>query len=156
MRDRSAFLYMEPSPDTPEFAQCGTCTHFIPDTGRCFLFSDKDNVDADDSCGLYVQGEPQGGREPSGSVDPDVAGFYKGNVRCENCVSLSGETCGLFKKLNRFMPGVWNLDELVKPRACCNAFEGERSDPAPKKPDDNRERGGMSRAVVAKAALFGR
>jgi hypothetical protein len=35
-RDRSTFLYMEPSPMVKDFAQCKTCERFIPATERCY------------------------------------------------------------------------------------------------------------------------
>jgi hypothetical protein len=134
MRDRSVFLYMEPSPDTPEFAQCGTCSNFIPDAERCFWFSEQDEVDSDDSCGLYVQGDPHGGRVPTGLMEPKVAGFYEGKVRCQNCNAVDNRDpsrihCDLYVQLNRMMPRIWDLEEKVKPRACCNAFEDGPRDP---------------------------
>lgn len=132
-RDRSAFLYMEPNPDIKDFAQCGSCMHFIPDSKRCFWLGDKDEVDADDSCGFYAQGKPDGGK-PSGQYTPEVLGFYEGKVRCQNCDGFDDRDnknihCDVYVQLTRMLPHLWDLDEKIKPRACCNAFYVGKRDP---------------------------
>jgi predicted kinase len=124
-RGRDSFGYMEPSPNIPDFAQCGSCQIWIKDRDRCYWFSDTKEVEANDSCTEYVQGEPiKGNVKATNSLDPKEAGFIKGSTRCENCVSFNKDKplCMLFEKLNRTQASIFDLDEKVKPRGCCNAF----------------------------------
>lgn len=126
MRDRSCFGYMEPDPAIPDFAQCGSCQLFIKDRERCYWLSDKDDVDADDSCIMYVQGEPMPGVcMPTGSLTAKEVGFTKAKVRCENCNAFNKDKsgCRLFAELNELLPRVFKLDNKVKPKACCNAWD---------------------------------
>jgi hypothetical protein len=159
-RDRSAFLYMEPDPDIKDFAQCGSCMHFIPDEGRCFWLSDKDEVDADDSCGFYAQGKPAGGK-PSGQYTPETLGFYEGKVRCENCDGYDDRDkdhihCDVYVQLTRMLPHIWKLDEKVKPHACCNAYANGKRDPknfgpyGPIPDPDDPHVGGLISKMVSK------
>jgi hypothetical protein len=134
MRDRSAFLYMEPSSRADEFASCGTCANFIRGRKRCYWFSDRDTVDEDDTCGLYVQGTNAGDdTKPSGLSTKKIAGFLEGRVQCKRCNAFDGRDksrphCDLYVQLNRIFPRVWRLTEEVKPNACCNAWDkGERN-----------------------------
>lgn len=127
-RDRSAFGYMEPDPDIPDFAQCGSCASWLSDRVRCHWFSDKFKVLADASCILYVEGEPIDGAtaKPANLLDPKVVGFITGKTRCENCVSADKErwVCKLFDVLNERFPTTFRLNIEIKARACCNAFMG--------------------------------
>jgi hypothetical protein len=120
---RSAFIYLTPKPNTPQFAQCGTCGVFIPNKNQCALFGKKDHVVAGGSCGLYAYGEPSNDQEPSNSVTPKEAGYVDAQVRCENCSWLDGTTCELFKRLNSEMPTVFKLETKVDARGCCNAWQ---------------------------------
>jgi hypothetical protein len=120
---RSAFLYLPPTGDAHEFAQCGSCGMYIPGAHRCWLFGDSDVVVANASCGMYIQGEPSNDQEPQSKVTPQDAGYNLGQVRCENCRWLSGKSCALFEMLNRELPQVFDLDPEVEPLACCNAWQ---------------------------------
>ena len=118
--DRSAFLYLEPETDEPEFAQCLTCIHFVEDEERCVILGDDLEVLPTDSCALYIPGEPRA--EPDDIetlVSPEDAGFVKGEVRCENC-RYGGDECQLYIKLNK-LPD-FDLDTKIEPLGCCNAF----------------------------------
>jgi hypothetical protein len=134
LRDRSAFLYMEPRPDTPEHAQCGTCANFNDQRDRCRWFSEKDEVDADDTCGLYAQGKPSADIKPTGQYRPEEVGFFEGAVQCHRCDMYDDRDkkrihCDLYVQLTRMFPRLWKLDEKIKPRGCCNAWG-----PAPRDP----------------------
>lgn len=121
--ERSAFLYMEPKgSNRDEFAQCSTCGAFKPHTKRCGLFSKKDYVKAEASCGLYIKGEPDEKQETLDLVTPQEAGYVEGKVRCENCKSYADGKCALFAQLNETMPNTFKLETSVKAKACCNAF----------------------------------
>lgn len=127
-RDRSSLGYMEPSPDIPDFAQCGSCASFLSDRVRCYWFSDKFKVLPEASCILYIQGPPIEGAsvKPINLIDPKVVGFINGKTRCQNCISFDKGICLLFRVLNlvRTEGGslIFDLEEKVKPRGCCNAF----------------------------------
>lgn len=133
-RDRSAFGYMEPSPDTREFAQCGTCAMFLRRIGRCHWLRPQDCVDDDDTCIMYAQGEPNDDpkAKPTGTFAPETVGFFDGQVRCENCNAFDARDpkrkhCDLYVQLNRTFPRMWDLKPAVKPHACCNAWSpGDR------------------------------
>ena len=127
--DTSAFLYLEQVIPTTQFAQCATCQLFMPGNERCSIFSKDDVVVANASCGLYVQGTPSDDQEITGVVTPKQAGYVDGQVRCENCIWFNPEpsTCGLFEDLNKAMPTVWDLEEKVEAKACCNAWQSRRS-----------------------------
>jgi len=120
--DRSAFVYMEPKKDMVQFAQCNTCAAFMPGKERCALFGKNDVVVANASCGLYAHGEPNDDQESSGSTTPQAAGYVEGQVRCENCKYLDGNTCKMFDKLNKLMPYMFDLNVKVKSKGCCNGF----------------------------------
>ena len=134
-RDRSAFLYMEPHPNNPDFAQCGDCMHFIPGAQRCIWFGKDDEVKAEDSCGFFAQGDPSDDQTPRGLFTKEELGYYSsGPVRCENCDGFDARDksrmhCDVYVQLNRMFPKIWNLDEKVKPKGCCNAFGAGKRDP---------------------------
>jgi hypothetical protein len=123
---RATFLYMDPQEPKEEFAQCGTCAHFIEDKGRCELHGADVEVDDDDSCGLYVHGEADEEEEPQGYVTPEESGLVSREVRCENCMFFDPDSepkkhCDLYSQLNRMMPSAFDLDRYVDEHGCCNA-----------------------------------
>lgn len=121
-RDRSAFGYMEPEGNNKQFAQCATCYMWIKRDKRCFWLGDTE-VKATDSCIMYVEGEPIMGPATSATkLTPKEAGFFRGAVRCENCVSSRNNKCMLFTGLNEDQPTWFDLDPNIKPQGCCNAF----------------------------------
>jgi len=126
-RDRSALGYLEPKGTTVGFAQCGTCGLFIRPRPRCYVLSDQLMVDEDDSCTQYFLGDPidEPELEPMNAATPQEVGFIRDtNTRCENCVSFADDfSCRLFQELNAKLPGLFNLDVGVRPKACCNAFQ---------------------------------
>lgn len=123
--DASAFIYLEQIKTTDQFAQCSTCSLFLPGKERCAIFGKDDVVKANASCGLYIQGDPSDDQDIRGVVTPEQAGYVDGQVRCENCIWFNPDpsTCGLFEDLNKAMPDVWDLEEKVKPQACCNGWQ---------------------------------
>lgn len=133
MRDRSAFLYMEPNPETDKFATCGTCASFNREKKRCKWFGPNDEVDENDTCGLYVQG-PNTNEAPTGFSTKKEAGFFDGPPQCRRCNAYDARDksrihCDLYVQLNRMLPKQWKLDEEIKPHACCNAWEGGDRNP---------------------------
>lgn len=122
---RSAFLYLPPTGDHKQFAQCGSCGMFIPGAQRCWLFGADDLVVSNASCGMYIQGEPSDDQKPQGKVTPEDAGYNLGQVRCENCKWFTGSTCDLFKLLNGQLPDVFDLDVKVDAYGCCNAWQAQ-------------------------------
>lgn len=120
--DRSAFIYLPPKGDKDKFAQCGTCIAFMPGKERCAWFGKNDNVIAEASCALYVHGKPNNDQKIIGSVTPKQAGYVEAQVRCENCHYVKGNQCTLFKKLNKALPEVFDLDTKIEDKACCNAW----------------------------------
>lgn len=119
---RDAFLFM--AGKDKEFAQCGTCIHFLEGTNRCGLFDLNTEVFADSSCGLYVQGEFLD-IQPKDQVKPEVAGLVHRKVQCGNCNFFDNKEskCGMFKKFNAFFPDEYELDVKVKENDCCNLQE---------------------------------
>lgn len=120
---RAAFLYLPPTGDHKDFAQCSSCGMFIPERDQCWLFGPKDKVVADASCGMYIQGTPSNDQEPQNKVTPQDAGYNLGQVRCENCKWLSDGTCTLFELLNTQLPDIFDLDTQVHDKGCCNAWQ---------------------------------
>jgi hypothetical protein len=121
--ERNAFIYMAPKPPAEQFAQCETCLHFIPDH-RCGIFSEKDRVKANASCGLYLHGTPSD-KTCRSIVTPEEAGYVDGAVRCQNCSWFDDGECGLFKTLMEQLPEVFSLDTKVDEHGCCNAFQAK-------------------------------
>lgn len=135
-RDRSAFLYMEPDPDTPDHAQCKTCFNFLRGVGRCHWLQEDDEIDFDDTCGLYGQGTPNDdpNAKPSGQYTKETVGFFDGRVTCHRCNAYDDRDkshihCDLYVQLNRMLPQLWKLKEEVIPRGCCNAWGEGKRDP---------------------------
>lgn len=121
---RDAFLYLPPKGDPDTFAQCGSCGMFIPEAQRCWLFGKDDEVIADASCGLYIQGKPNNDQEPQNKVTPEQAGYNLGQVRCENCRWGDDGTCKLYEQLNQQLPEIFDLDTKINSNGCCNAWQG--------------------------------
>ena len=123
---RSSFLYFHPiAVDPREFAQCGTCQNYVPDDDRCVLLSSDFEVNEEDACNMYLPGQTAPETAPKFELwTPDVVGFYRGNVRCENCVYFSDQDnlCGFYKILNQQLPSLFDCDPNVQPQGCCNAF----------------------------------
>ena len=126
--DRDIFIYLEPQKNQSkkDFAQCGSCFMFMPGKERCSIFPEDFKVVADASCSLYVYGQPTDDQAWKTAVDPEAAGYVKGQVRCENCKWLDpGNKCGFFAYLNEKMSDTFNIDEQVEPKACCNAWQAK-------------------------------
>lgn len=121
--DRTSFVYMAPKNPKGEFAQCGTCRSFMPESQRCSLFSKGFKVVAEASCTLYAHGTPHE-QEFSNSTTPKEAGYVTGEVRCENCKWFLKGDCTFFGMLNDKLPKEFDLDVKVDPKGCCNAWEG--------------------------------
>ena len=121
--DRSAFIYLKPKGDKNQFAQCSTCVAFLPKKQRCAWFSKNDKVIAEASCSLYVNGTPNDDQDIINSVKPKDAGYVVGKVRCENCYHVKGSNCSLYQKLNETLPELFDLDEKIEDKACCNAWQ---------------------------------
>jgi hypothetical protein len=125
---RDIFIYLEPKKDKDkkDFAQCATCFMFMPGKERCSIFPEDYKVIAEASCSLYVKGMPTDHQSFQNAVDPDDAGYVKGQVRCENCKWLDpGNRCGFFAYLNEKMNDTFNCKESVNPKGCCNAWEAK-------------------------------
>ena len=145
---RDTFLYMEPPEGyyRPEaFANCETCRKYVPQdyakTGNlCIELGPDPKIGDDWSCCLYswwplLKPNPvvikdhlveiQDARKKGASdfVSPKVAGLVHRQVRCENCGYFDepDSDCELFEMLNEKFPEYFDLDEKVKPLACCNA-----------------------------------
>lgn len=120
--DSTAFLYLPPSGEAEEFAQCKTCILFRPKAERCGAFGPEDVVTAEQSCGFYLHGESDDQQACRSIVTPEQAGLVDGPVRCENCSWFDGE-CGLYAKLMQALPDVFDLDAKVAAQGCCNAWQ---------------------------------
>ena len=116
---REAFVYLEPRGDGKDFAQCWTCAFMT--SGKCLLFRGDNRVHYNDSCGLYVPAGEKDPFLPIATVTKAEAGYIKGSVRCENC-SYGGAKCGLYKTLNKTLPQLFDLNETIESKACCNAY----------------------------------
>jgi hypothetical protein len=127
---RDAFLYYDPRDPKEQFAQCGTCRLFLPESERCAVIGPDTVVLATDSCGLYAWGTPTEDQLVKESVTAKEAGLVHRSVRCENCRFFdAGEgMCGLFQMLNEKFPDDFELQTGVYSQGCCNAQTPEDSD----------------------------
>lgn len=117
---RDAFLYLEPKGDGADFAQCSTCRDYPRDgERRCAILGPVFDVAPEDSCGAYIEGAFEGGTLRN-LTTPKAVGFVRRKVRCENCV-YGGERCALYRRLNETFPDLFDLEERIVPRGCCNA-----------------------------------
>ena|ERR1700675_1065293 len=121
---RDAFIYLDPKGNKDKFAQCSTCRMWTGPEGNTCSILGKTKVTGDMSCDLYVNGSPspslKGKELPS--LTPKEAGLVKREVRCENCRSFDSKTssCMLFQSLNKSLSDIFELDEKVNPKGCCN------------------------------------
>lgn len=140
---RDAFVYLNPISEVSKnrFAQCETCRLWVPgfEGGGCIIHGSKQvPITASMSCALFIAW-PDGKPEPDavqnhlaelqkdipGVVTPEESGLVDREVRCENCDYFdSGKAkCGLFEKLNKAMPDIFDLQTDVDAYGCCNAQE---------------------------------
>jgi hypothetical protein len=122
---RATFLFMKAKAPKKKFAQCETCIHLNPEADECELHRPQDDIDEDDSCGLYAHGTPAGGK-PMSIVTPKESGLVSRQVRCENCAFFDPNSedephCDFYTQLNLILPKVFDLDRYVGPQDCCNA-----------------------------------
>lgn len=117
---RDAFLYLSPRAPNNQFAQCGTCGLFVKGNDRCSILGDA-KVSSEMSCGLYIHGVSR--EQPVRAVyTREEVGLVDRQVRCENCASSDGNGhCLLYRKLNDALPNLFDLDENIEAKACCNA-----------------------------------
>ena len=123
--DGSAFLYLSPKKPAGQFAQCATCINFRPESQRCGIMSDKDEITGKMSCGFYLHGKPNEDQPCRSIVTPKEAGLVDGPVRCRNCSWHDEGKCGLYAMLMQKMPDAFDLDPQVEDDACCNAFQAK-------------------------------
>ena len=117
--DRSAFLYMESQrrPDDT-FAQCGSCAFWDRNEPICCIMDIT--AYGEDTCAAYIEG-PQVMDEARILTYPEVVGFERRAVRCENCQYAMDGRCGLYVTLNQTLPDLFDLDTKISPYGCCNA-----------------------------------
>ena len=170
---RDAFLYLPPKKGVEEdFAQCGPCRMFVPEVegregGRCVIHGSEVEVDEDDSCGFMVPWpSPDGAPNPEiiedhaeelakgipGSVSPEYSGLVSRRVQCHRCrFEENGATkCGLYAKLNKEFPDIFDLDEKITPNSCCNGQEPNDDDES----DDDDS--GIAKALEKPGASAGK
>lgn len=145
---RDVFIYLEPKPRDggADFAQCESCRLFVPEVralkgARCVIHGSKQEVYGTSTCGLYVDWPTPGGRPDKdvvaghaaelaagvpGSVTPEESGLVHERVQCQRCrfAERDATVCGLYKRLSAAMPQTFNLDISIRPRGCCNAWDG--------------------------------
>lgn len=125
---RDAFIYLDPKSPEDKFAQCETCMMWTgPEHKICTILGKEVTVNAEDSCGLYVHGDPmpEEAEHAVKLVTPEEAGFLANTqVRCENCGSFDAgrSTCIAFEEINKALPEQFDLTSKVKAKGCCNAW----------------------------------
>lgn len=122
--ERDAFLYLSPEPGMEDFAQCGTCTMWVEGDNRCMIHGPRVKVPETASCGFYLCGDPEPkGTETYALVSAEESGLVDRPVRCENCQWGGPSTyrCRFFMGLNERLPEIFDLDEQIEPKGCCNA-----------------------------------
>ena len=117
---RDAFLYL---PAAGGDKQCSSCWLFNAEVKRCKVLAKDFEVEASDSCGYWgpVAGEQDLDVVAWERFTPEEVGFVKHAVRCENCHYFDDGRCGLFFHLNATAHKVFDLDERVDAKGCCNA-----------------------------------
>lgn len=121
---RDAFLYLNPEPGVDDFAQCSTCEMWVKGDNRCTIHGPRVRVPGSASCGFYIYGETQApGYYTEALVSAEESGLVDRKVRCENCQWGGPSTyrCRLFTGLNERLPDIFDLDEHIEPKGCCNA-----------------------------------
>ena len=117
---RDAFLYLEGT-KSKQFAQCASCYLYASDQRRCAILGADFEVRPTDTCGVYLEGSYDKGTRIQKLAEPGEVGFYRGEVRCENC-RYGGNRCKLYVRLNRTLPAMFALDEEIDPHGCCNGW----------------------------------
>lgn len=140
---RDAFIYLEPASAELQdrFAQCKECRMWVPgyEGGGCIIHGSKQvPITASMSCALFVawpEGTPDEEavknhlaelqKDIPGAVTPEQSGLVNREVRCQNCAYFDDtkSVCGLFEKLNKAMPDIFDLKIQVSAYGCCNAQE---------------------------------
>ena len=71
--------------------------------------------------GFYINGEPNPPELRSSHAEE--SGLVDRKVRCENCQWGGPSTykCRFFMGLNERLPDIFDLDEQIEPKGCCNA-----------------------------------
>jgi hypothetical protein len=147
--DRGIFIYLAPRnfDRDADFAQCESCRMFVHESAlkakegsRCIIHGARAIIDEDDSCGFWVpwpEGEPvprviadhaaELDKGVAASITPEQSGLVGDRVQCHRCAQFEPKRsrCGLYAALNEAAPQVFDLDEQVKPHACCNAWTDE-------------------------------
>lgn len=162
---REDFLYLDPQPPVDLHAQCGSCMMF---TGKMNINGDakKDEVATCTilgsvpirrlgSCNLYVHGDPvpnERGKETAYTTK-EAAGYVERIVRCENCYhfNASESECMLYEELNEESPDLFDLDEYVDPKGCCN-LQKPNEETEPTISEGSEIEGG---SASAKTTVFG-
>jgi hypothetical protein len=127
---RDAFLYLDPKAPDDRFAQCNTCRDWIMEDDRCVIHAQDVRVPSSASCGFYIIGAPQvAGARCMGAVTPEESGLVDRAVRCENCRHFddADSECNLFRRLNMYLPELFDLDESVDAKGCCNANQAKEA-----------------------------
>jgi hypothetical protein len=114
---RDAFLYLEGAGDT--FAQCGSC---IFGYTHCAIMNGRKVSARDGSCGFYIKGHPIA-QEVIAQLTSEQAGYVERPVRCENCRFYGQGHCSLYRILNQRHAALFDLEEKVEAKGCCNANE---------------------------------
>jgi len=121
---RDAFLYLNPEPGIDDFAQCSSCQDWVEGDNRCVIHGPKVRTPGTASCGFYIFGDVQpAGTKTYAMVSAEESGLVDREVRCENC-QWGGPTtykCRFFLGLNERLPEMFDLDEHIEPKGCCNA-----------------------------------
>lgn len=121
---RDAFGYLAPRGlNTEQFSQCGQCFLYLPLRQRCAILGDGIQVLAQDACAYFLPGTPTDGQRCEALITPIEAGYVQRQVRCENCAFGNGDekVCELYRRLNNELPEIFDLDEGIDPKGCCNA-----------------------------------
>ena len=122
---RDAFLYLNPEPGVADFAQCSSCQDWVKGDNRCVIHGPRVRTPGSASCGFYIFGIPNepGSVRTEAVVTAEESGLVDREVRCENC-QWGGPTtykCRFFMGLNERLPEMFDLDEQIEPKGCCNA-----------------------------------
>ena len=117
---RDTFIYLSPKSDD-DFAQCSTCRDWVRDD-HCRIHGPDVDVPGTASCCLYVWGWTLDAGTPTQAiVTPIESGLVDRDVRCENCKWFEANVCMFFDMLNTHLPDVFDLDDHVEAKGCCNA-----------------------------------
>lgn len=143
MIERDSFMYLKPKGMVPtkDHAQCRGCMMFTGDKHEsCTTHAKSEGpILGKGSCGGYAEGHPmpdEAGHE-MGSWTKEESGYVERSVRCENCKwamkEEGGHVCTFFRMLNEMIPEMFDIDEDIEPKACCNAQESKEGQKGPKR-----------------------